>query len=351
MTAAGLRPSSRPAFSLLELVLACAILAILLAAGRGAIGLAKNAARSPVVDRSILLSAALDDLTNDVSCSTRITRITANAIGVVVPDRNGDGADELIEYSWSGTAGAPLLRSLNGAAPETVVPSLQSLSIVSDQQTISVPGSPAKTVEVQVGGFYYNSGLKNTSIKNDTWRCGSFVPANLPTNATTWNLTRARLMLRTKNAIDSTLAVQVRTTNAQFPSGVVLDQCIVSESELSSSYAWKDVTFTKTTGLSVINPIAIVVSYVSGGSEACELLSSGSGSAMIESNSYFKSNDQGASWSLLGSEDMIYAVYGTPNVPTPTTTATGLTSIRVTAESTSGVPIQVNIPIVNIPQM
>lgn len=342
---------ARPAFSLLELVLACAILAILLAAGRGAIGLAKNAARSPVVDRSISLSAALDDLTNDVSCATRIMRISANAIGVVVPDRNGDGEDESIDYSWSGVPGAPLLRSFNGGASETLVSSLQSFAIVSAQQTISVPGTPSKVTERLVGGNSTTSGLTSTTITASNFRCGSFVPGNLPSSATSWNLTRVRVMVRQRAPVVGSFSVQVQSTNAQAPSGTVLEEVAVAESDISSSFAWKDVTFSNTTSLSTIVPIAIVVKRLSPAIEPCDLQGTSSGGAMVAGNACFTSTNGGTSWSTLSGEDMIYAVYGTPNVPTPTATATGVSTIRITAESTSGVPIQINIPIVNIPQM
>lgn len=341
----------RPAFSLLELVLACAILAILLAAGRGAIGLAKNAARSPVVDRSVSLSAALDDLTNDVSCSTRIVRITTNAIGVIVPDRNDDGDDESIDYSWSGTPGAPLLRSINGGSAETLVSSLQSFSVVSTQQTISVPGTPSKITERLVGGNSTSSSLKTNTITATNFRCGSFVPANLPSNATSWNLTRVRVMVRQNAPILGSFAVQVQTTNAQSPSGTVLDEVAVAESDISYSYAWKDVTFSNANNLSTIAPVAIVVKRLSPAIEPCDLQGTSSGGALVAGNAYFTSTNGGTSWSTVSGEDMIYAVYGTPNVPTPAVSATGVNTIRITAESTSGIPIQINIPIVNVPQM
>ncbi|MBX3380353.1 MAG: prepilin-type N-terminal cleavage/methylation domain-containing protein [Phycisphaeraceae bacterium] len=351
MTHGALNPVNRRGFSLVELVLACALLVILLAAGRGAIGLAKNAARSPVLERSISLSAALDDLTNDVGCALQIQTVTAKSISAFVPDRNGDGEDDLITYSWSGAAGAPLIRSINGGTPETLVASLQSFAIASSQQTISVPAPAAKSTERLVGGNSTSSSLKTTTISASNFRAGSFVPANLPAGTTSWKLTRVRVMVRQNPPVVGAFSVQVQPTNAQAPSGQVLEEVSIAESDISSSYAWKDVTFSTLDKLSPINPIAIVVTRLSPSIEPCDLQATGSGGATVAGNAYFSSSNSGASWSMVSGEDMIYAVYGIPNVPTSTTTATGLSSLQITAVPTSGAAIHMNIPASNIPQM
>ncbi|MGH7243448.1 MAG: prepilin-type N-terminal cleavage/methylation domain-containing protein [Phycisphaerales bacterium] len=345
------RRSRRSAFSLVELVLACALLAILLAAGRGAIGLAQSAARSRTVDQSVSLSGSLNDLTGDIACATHVIGVTSTSIGVVVPDRNGDGEDETIEYSWSGTAGAPLLRVVNSGTPETIVSRLQSFSIVSSQQTITVPDVGTKNTERLVGGNSTSSGLKTTVITASNFRAGSFVPANLPATATSWNLTRVRVMVRQYSPVVGSFAVQVQTTNGQVPTGVVLGEVSIAESDLSTSFGWKDVAFTNISNLSKINPLAVIVKRLSPAIEPCELQATNSGGAMVAGNMYFSSSTSGASWTTVPAEDMIYAVYGIPNSPAPTTTGTGVSSVRITAESSSGVSMQVNIPLSNIPQM
>jgi len=341
----------RPGFSLVELVLACALLAILLAAGRGAIGLANKAARSTTVDRSISLSAAFNEVTRDLGCATQISSVTSTSIGFVVPDRNADGEDETIEYSWSGTAGAPLLRTYNSGTPETLVSSLQSFAIASSQQTITVPVVGAKSTERLVGGNSTGSGLKTTTITASSFRAGSFIPANLGATATSWNITRVRVMVRQYGPVVGSFAVQVQSTNAQAPSGVVLGEVSVAESDISSTYAWKELTFSNITNLSTVNPLAIVVKRLSPAIEPCDLQGTNSGGAMVAGNACFSSSNGGASWTTVSGEDIIYAVYGIPNIPTATTTGTGISSVRITAESTSGVALQVNIPLANIPQM
>jgi len=334
-----------------ELVLACAVLAILLAAGRGAIGLAHRAARSSSIDQSVSLCGSLNDLTNDIECAIQVFDVTSTSVGVVVPDRNGDGEDDSIKYSWSGNAGDPLLREFNSGTPEAVVESLQSFSIVSSQRTITVPDVAAKNTERLVGGNSTSSGLKTNTITASSFRAGSFVPANLPATATSWNLTRVRIMVRQCSTVLGSFAVQVQSTNAQAPSGTLLGEVSVAESDISASYAWKDIVFSNITNLSKTSPIAIVVKRLSPAIEPCELQGTNSGGAIVAGNAFFGSSTSGASWSAISGEDMIYAVYGIPNTPTPTTTGTGVSSVRITAESTSGVAMYVNIPLSNIPQL
>lgn len=343
--------SDRRGFSLVELVLACALLAILLAAGRGAIGLAHKAARSQSVDRSVSLSAALNEITGDVTCATQIFNSSATTVGLVVPDRNGDGEDESIEYAWSGTPGDPLLRTTNSGTPEILVSSVHSLAITSTQQTISVPDPSARVSERLVGGNSTTSSLRTSIISASNFRAGSFVPANLGTGATSWNLTRVRVMVRQNSPIVGSFAIQVQGTNAQAPSGVVLGEVSVAEADISASYAWKEVTFSNITNLSTVNPVAIVVKRLSPAIEPCDVQATGSGGAMVAGNAYFSSSTSGASWTAISGEDMIYSVYGIPNAPTPTIAATGLRTLRITAQAIAGESMHVNIPVANLPPM
>lgn len=351
VTASARHRRQRNGFSLVELVLACALLALLLAAGGGAVGLAKRAARSSVVDRSMSLSAALDDLTSDLGCSLQIQSLQPNSIDFFVPDRNGDGEEELIEYSWSGTSGAPLLRTINGGDPEILVSGMHSFSIASSQSSITVPAPAAKNSERLVGGNTTSSSLKTTTISATNFRAGSFIPANLPAGATSWKLTRVRVMVRQNSPVMGSFSIQVRSTNAQAPSGAALGEVAIAESDISASYAWKEAAFSGIDNLSPINPVAIVVTRLSPAIEPCDLQATSSGGAMVAGNAYFSSSNSGSSWTPVTGEDMIYAVYGIPNVPDATVTATGLSSIRVSAVPTAGAAVHIQIPAANIPQL
>lgn len=339
------------AFTLVELVLACALLALLLTAGRGAILLASKSARSIPADQSVTLSTALNQVSADILSATQVYAISANSIGLIVPDRNGDGEDESIEYTWSGTAGAPLTRTQNSGNAEPIVASMQSFAISTVERTITVPGQPTKNTERLVGGNSTSSGLYGTSISSSNARAGSFVPANLPASATSWNLTRVRIMVRQNSPVAGAFSVQVQRTNGQVPSGQVLASVNVAESELSASFGWKEVTFSGIENLSTISPLSIVINRVGSAMVPCDLQITGSGGAQVAGNAHFSSSDGGSTWTNNAGNDMIYAVYGIPNTPTPSATGTGVSTVRIRAESSPGVVMHINVAAPNVPQV
>ncbi|MCY2929664.1 MAG: hypothetical protein NTV86_09265, partial [Planctomycetota bacterium] len=56
----------------------------------------------------------LQQITAEVALAKTVTERTATAITFTIPDRNADGQDETIRYSWTGTAGGALTRTYNG---------------------------------------------------------------------------------------------------------------------------------------------------------------------------------------------------------------------------------------------
>ncbi len=70
---------------------------------------------------------ALADLEYDLLYATSVTNTSASALQITVGDRNNDATSETITYSWSGTDGEPLNRSLNSGAAEVVIDNIQDL--------------------------------------------------------------------------------------------------------------------------------------------------------------------------------------------------------------------------------
>ncbi len=104
------------AYTLLEMLLSTAIVAVLLMGVAGAMFVAQRgmAASTDAAERSSDQARALQMIQTDVSLATAFTERTDRAITITVPDRTGDGQPETIRYAWSGTAGAPLTRQFNG---------------------------------------------------------------------------------------------------------------------------------------------------------------------------------------------------------------------------------------------
>jgi Tfp pilus assembly protein PilW len=120
--AAGAPTHARGGFTLIEAVLGTAIAVIILAGIVGVMFIAYQGLSSGAdkADRMSRQSRAIQMITLDLSLATALSEQSAEAVTLVVPDRNGDGQPETIRYYWSGTPGDPLTRQVNGS-PAAVI--------------------------------------------------------------------------------------------------------------------------------------------------------------------------------------------------------------------------------------
>jgi hypothetical protein len=118
-------------YTLLELVI-CMPLVLLLMLGMGA---AIYLSGKTLPDdqsqtyQTLLAGQALDQLTFDLRYATAISNGGSRDITFTVPDRDSDAAGETIRYLWSGVAGQPLSRQVNGSAAEVLVPAVNSFGL------------------------------------------------------------------------------------------------------------------------------------------------------------------------------------------------------------------------------
>ena len=133
------RPTGRRAFTLLEVMLSTAIVAVLLGGVVGAMFVAQRglAGSTAAADSLSVESRATQMITQDVGLATSITERTGLAVTVVVPDRNSDGQSETIRYAWSGVQGDPLTRQCNGGPPATIAPNVCQFNLTYLLKTLS----------------------------------------------------------------------------------------------------------------------------------------------------------------------------------------------------------------------
>jgi Tfp pilus assembly protein PilW len=140
------RATEHRGFSLLELIVALGTGSMLLVGLSSAIFMALEATNPTLssADSAAEGHEQLAYLISDLQHALTMTEKTATAITVSVPDRTGDAAPESVRYSWSGTAGAPLLRN-------------STIPVVEDVHQFSLnyyePGGTVKYVQIslQVG--------------------------------------------------------------------------------------------------------------------------------------------------------------------------------------------------------
>ena len=121
---------------------------------------ASNPATTPAASMLEALSC-MSDMSAELQYALAVTESTANALTVTVPDRSdADALPETIRYAWSGVAGQPLTRQLNGGAVLGVIASVRSFTVeyfpsAAAPETITVRIQPTtssrSTVETSIG--------------------------------------------------------------------------------------------------------------------------------------------------------------------------------------------------------
>jgi len=133
-------------FTLIEVLVSTAIATILFAAIGSCIMIASRAYPSPgsPLAQAISGAQAIDLISADLRFAKSVTSGNSKSLIFTIPDRTGDGKDEVIAYVWSGSAGDPLLRYFNSDVTDVVATPVQILSLAYDTRTIS--GTTTRTV-------------------------------------------------------------------------------------------------------------------------------------------------------------------------------------------------------------
>ena len=107
---------ARRGYTLIELVVAIASASVLMVGLSSALFVSAQALE---MDNGATLEQsraeqALARMVTDLGEATRFEVFSSNAARFYVPDRDGDGLEEELAYSWSGVAGAPLMLEQDG---------------------------------------------------------------------------------------------------------------------------------------------------------------------------------------------------------------------------------------------
>jgi prepilin-type N-terminal cleavage/methylation domain-containing protein len=324
MTPAGKpRPRVR-AFTLLELVVATSVMAIL-ATGIGSVFvLAARAlpnARGPS-ETSITATTALDQLTADLRVATSITAASATSITFTVPDRTGDGVDDTITYSWAG-AGSPIIRQFDGDGGSPILASAANFAIGYNKRTVSSTTTTTTSQdsgEVLLSSFAGWSGITPTTMNGGLsttgWSSEAFTvdKITIPSDSTKWYV--SRVSLRVGHTVISTSGVVVSIWKPAGPGNPIAGTQVgssytIASGLLSSVMNWQDstfsdVTFTDPTATSLV----IVCKGTSTGGQIEYLNSS---SAPTDAYTYLSSTNSGSTWTPttnLNRNDAKFFVYG-----------------------------------------
>jgi len=259
----------RTALSLIEVVASVAISAIVLGATVSTVHvLARSgAAVARTADQQTALGQVMFRMRREIGLAVTVTELTGRAITFTHPDTTGDGVDELIRYAWSGTAGNPLTRQVNGATAQTLLPQCTGLSLKAAMDaTLGATESRVDTAEMLLGGhdqypllYVYLSG--NSRITPSKYTAQYFT-ADYP-DASSFRVTRVKVSMKRDVATNGNVYVAVRPvepgTHVPCSGDPNCGECKLIPSSgdcasrpvaaLSTSYLWEEFTFGAATGL------------------------------------------------------------------------------------------------------
>lgn len=320
MRAGATSPAERRAMTLIELAASLAIASAVISGLASAILLMSRAV--PGRDDPILRAHAADELTRQVAEDLRFamhfTERTATSAAFTVPDRNGDGSPEWIRYAWSGP-GTPLTMDFNREGPVDLGGSLDAFEFSwrLEQTTETHSGPLTESSELELFGYTSTTSLTERSITSDQFIGQRFAP-NLPAEAQTWKVTRARVYARDDgNNGDHTL-VRLRPLDAsRLPAESIIDEQVLVEASIDSSFVPREVVFDNAGGLLPSERIALTLEHGGEGPSARVRYRSGGVSvpdaAMLDWQS-------GGGWTSASDSALLLHVYGTYTTEAPART-------------------------------
>jgi hypothetical protein len=276
--------------------------------------------------------------------------MTATSVNFTVPDRNGDGNPETIQYSWDGVSGDPLLRTINGGTAATVAPNVTEFALTYDKKSVVQPTTYTQSAEQVLSSYPTLNPLvvANGDVSSSNGIGEMFTPT-LPSNAVSWCVTRVKYMAKSKGTADGYTRVQLRAVNGN-SIGLVCDETTLAESSLGSSYAWTESDFSGNYQFAPSTSVALIFQWYSG-TDSCNIEYQ-SLLAISSNSSLISTSNNGQSWSAGLTSDMAYYVYGTYLTANPAVTNYYLTDIRCNLRSGSDSNrIHTTIPTLNQPQV
>jgi hypothetical protein len=206
---------------------------------------------------------------DDLKMATAVSEQTATAITMTVPDRDGDGSPETIRYSWSGTAGDPLMRTYNSRTSSIVASNVRALNFTYLTKTVGKP--PPSTTAEQSFLAHSGTSVAAQTLSSTTFCAGYFKPTtaltpSAPTLTTTtgWTVSRVQVQMQRSGTSTGTITCALYyADSSNKPTGAALQTCAVSIANiLGTGQNWTEFAFSSPATLDASKGVCVVVSYV-----------------------------------------------------------------------------------------
>ncbi len=307
--------STRPGYTMVEVMTALAIVSVLLTAMGSVIFLARQSIPQSVNANNPRASTALaiDTMAEELRTARYLLERTPTAVTLVLADRTGDGLPEVVHYAWGGTAGDPITRQMNGATPITYIDNvaLLNLGFDTEQTTESYDTADVEGPEVVLSSHDNPATPTTFDITSGGWLGQYFVPA-MPAEAVSWQVTRALLMARVNADPIGTFHVQFRPEDgSKKPTSTIIQQVLVNEWDLPSSFAWHEVTFDEVQHRSPGEGLCMVVALASADFPVSLQYDAGGGFDLLHTT------DSGGGWTLYPNYGLQHYIYGKVTTRSP----------------------------------
>ncbi|GAH43072.1 unnamed protein product, partial [marine sediment metagenome] len=249
---------TRSAFSLMELIVSAAVISVVMVAIGSAVVLASKALPSAnsSTDLSVSAAAISDQITTELHSAVSITQWSATMIEFTV--KRG-GQEHTIRYEWPGSPGDPLARAFDGGAPLTVMENVQDFALTYHRKT-TAETRMAESSEILL---LNNQTAYETpyAIDKKNW-IGQYFAPSLPPDAATWRVTRVSLRARSHEATRGLTRVQLRIADpAHLPTGTVLEEQVMTESNLTPAFTTREFSFANASGLAPNEGLCLVLQW------------------------------------------------------------------------------------------
>ncbi len=299
-------------FTLVEVIVAAALLAIVMTTATGTLVLlarAMDGTRGNPTTRAVAARSASDRLVDDLKVATAITEQTATSVAMTVPDRIGNGQPETLRYAWSGVPGEPLTLTLNGGPAQVIARDVRAFNLKYLTRTVGKP-PPSESGEQLLVVHDASNGLKTYAVSSTAWGAEYLLPAFPPTTAS-WKITRIKVqMKRAPKNSTGTMTLQVRPADAaKKPTTAVLAATGIDITTVPTNNAWIEFPFTGLSGLNPAQGLCLVMTTSAPSSPGMLSYDPASSDVSIAGTS---STDNGASWTTpTDTSALQFYVYGT----------------------------------------
>jgi len=304
------------AVSLVELLASTAVMAVLITGMGSAMFIASRAV--PDGSSPFALTRAGEDtlhqLAGDLLYATSVSAKTETAITFTVADRgHGSAGPESVGYAWSGTPGDPLTRQYNTGAVTAIAEDVRAFQLTYHVDSAALgPPPTVETAESALSSRLAAVTLGDFTVTDQNW-IGQYFTPQLPAEAIAWKVTRVKFVARSSGLALGVTAVQLRPATAQHePLPEVLEEVLMLETSLSSTYRWQEFSFGTVSGLSPTEGLCLVLARQVNDLQLADIqFNDAAGSGRLTTT------DAGAFWTNDAAQSMLYAVYGTATIPDP----------------------------------